>query len=77
MLDLARGCGDVAICIERLAVGDDLIDGIVIERKTYSDFATSLVDARCPHRPIVLLEGPAPAQVGLTQFPQRLRCRCP
>ena len=74
LLDLARGCGDFAICMERLAVGDYLIDdGIVIERKTYSDCATSLVDgrlfpqaaalARCPHRPIVLLEGPAPAQM--------------
>jgi DNA excision repair protein ERCC-4 len=74
LLDLARGCGDFDICLERLAVGDYLIDGgIVIERKTYADFATSLVDgrlfpqaaalARSPHRPIVLLEGPTPAQM--------------
>jgi ERCC4-type nuclease len=74
LLDLARGCGDFEICMERLAVGDYLIDdGIVIERKTYSDFATSLVDgrlfpqaaalARSPHRPIVLLEGPTSAQM--------------
>ena len=74
LLDLARRCGDFEICMEGLAVGDYLIDdGIVIERKTYSDFATSLVDgrlfpqaaalARSPHRPIVLLEGPTPAQM--------------
>jgi ERCC4-type nuclease len=74
LLDLARRCGDFEICMERLAVGDYLIDdGIVIERKTYADFATSLVDgrlfpqaaalARSPHRPIVLLEGPTPAQM--------------
>lgn len=74
LLDLARGCGDFEICMERLAVGDYLIDGgIVIERKTYADFATSLIDgrlfpqaaalARSPHRPIVLLEGPTPAQI--------------
>ena len=31
LLDLARGCGDFEICMERLAVGDYLIDdGIVI-----------------------------------------------
>jgi DNA excision repair protein ERCC-4 len=74
LLDLARGCGDFDIRMERLAIGDYLIDGsIVIERKTYADFATSLVDgrlfpqaaalARSPHRPIVLLEGPTPAQM--------------
>lgn len=74
LLDLARGCGDFEICMERLAVGDYLIDGgIVIERKTYADFATSLADgrlfpqaaalARSPYRPIVLLEGPTPAQM--------------
>jgi ERCC4-type nuclease len=51
LLDLARGCGDFEICMERLAVGDYLIgDGIVIERKTYSDFATSLVDDSFPKR---------------------------
>jgi DNA excision repair protein ERCC-4 len=74
LLDLARGCGDFDIRMERLAIGDYLIDGgIVLERKTYADFATSLVDgrlfpqaaalARSPHRPIVLLEGPTPAQM--------------
>ena len=60
--------------MERLPVGDYLIEGgILIERKTHSDFATSLVDGRLfpqaaalvrsPHRPIVLLEGPVPAQM--------------
>jgi DNA excision repair protein ERCC-4 len=74
LLDLARGCGDFDIRMERLAIGDYLIDGgIVIERKTYADFATSLLDgrlfpqaaalARSPHRPIILLEGPTPAQM--------------
>ncbi len=74
LLDLARECGDFDVQIERLAVGDYLLDGgIVVERKTYADFASSLADgrlfpqaaalARSPHRPIVLLEGPTPAQM--------------
>jgi ERCC4-type nuclease len=74
LLGLARGCGDFDIRMERLAVGDYHIeDGIIVERKTYADFATSLADgrlfpqaaalARSPHRPIVLLEGPMPAQM--------------
>lgn len=47
--------------------------GIVIEGKTHADFATSLADgrlfpqaaalARSPHRPIVPLERPTPAQM--------------
>jgi DNA excision repair protein ERCC-4 len=47
--------------------------GIVIERKTYADFAMSLTDgrlfpqaaalARSPHRPVVLLEGPKPPKM--------------
>src|SRR5437868_3611154 len=42
LLDLARGCGDFDIRMERLTVGDYVIDGsIVIERKTHADFATS------------------------------------
>ena len=60
--------------MKRLAVGDYSIDGgVVIERKTYADFALSLADgrlfrqaavlARCPHRPIVLLEGPRPSRM--------------
>ena len=74
LLDLARGCREFDIRMERLAVGDYIIDGgLVIERKTYADFATSIVDgrlfpqaaalARSPHRPILLLEGPTPAQM--------------
>jgi Fanconi anemia group M protein len=57
-----------------LAVGDYFIDGrVIVERKTYVDFATSLVDgrlfpqaaalARSPHRPVVLLEGPKPLRM--------------
>jgi len=57
----------------RLDVGDYYIDGgIVIERKTYADFAMSLTEGRLfpqaaalvrsPHRPVVLLDGPKPAK---------------
>lgn len=71
LLDLARACGDFDVRMERLAVGDyDIDGGVVVERKTYADFATSLADgrlfpqaaalARSPHRPLVLLEGPKP-----------------
>lgn len=74
LVDLAKACGDFEIRMERLTVGDYEIDsGIVIERKTYADFAISLVDgrlfpqaaalARCRHRPVVLLEGPKPSQM--------------
>jgi DNA excision repair protein ERCC-4 len=74
LLDLARTCGDFAIRMERLTVGDYEIDsGVVVERKTYADFATSLADgrlfpqaaalARSPHRPIVLIEGPKPSEM--------------
>jgi DNA excision repair protein ERCC-4 len=74
LLDLARACGDFDIQMERLAVGDyDVDGGVVIERKTYADFATSLADgrlfpqaaalARSPQRPLILLEGPKPAQM--------------
>jgi ERCC4-type nuclease len=74
LLNLARQCGDFDIHLEHLAVGDYCIDGgVIVERKTYSDFATSLVDgrlfpqaaalARHPHRPIILLEGPKPLQM--------------
>ena len=60
--------------MEHLTVGDYCLDhGIVVERKTHADFAVSLVDgrlftqaaklARCPHRPIVLIEGPRPARM--------------
>jgi DNA excision repair protein ERCC-4 len=74
LLDLARQSGGFDICLEQLAVGDYLIDGgVIVERKTYADFATSLVDgrlfpqaaalARSPHRPVILLEGPKPLQM--------------
>jgi ERCC4-type nuclease len=60
--------------MEHLTVGDyDIAGGITVERKTYADFATSLVDgrlftqaailARCPHRPVILLEGPRPSRM--------------
>ena len=72
--DLARQCREFDVRMERLAVGDYVIDdGITIERKTYADFATSLVDgrlfpqaaalARSSHRPVVLLEGPKPPKM--------------
>jgi Fanconi anemia group M protein len=74
LVDLARNCGDFDVQLERLAIGDYFIDrGVVVERKTYADFATSLVDgrlfpqaaalARSPHRPVVLLEGPKPSRM--------------
>jgi ERCC4-type nuclease len=74
LLELARNCGDFDIQLERLAVGDYVVDrGVVVERKTYADFATSLADgrlfpqaaalARSPHRPVVLLEGPKPSRM--------------
>jgi DNA excision repair protein ERCC-4 len=69
LLDLVRKSAHFEVHLERLAVGDYVIDGgVIVERKTYADFATSLVDgrlfpqaaalARSPHRPVVLLEGP-------------------
>jgi Fanconi anemia group M protein len=74
LLDLARACVDFDVQLERLTVGDYSIDDrVVVERKTYADFATSLVDgrlfpqaaalARCPHRPVILLEGPTPPRL--------------
>jgi DNA excision repair protein ERCC-4 len=74
LVDLARACGDFDVRMDRLDVGDYCVDGsVVIERKTYVDFAMSLADgrlfpqaaalARSPHRPIVLLEGPKPAKM--------------
>lgn len=74
LLDLARGSGCFDVRVERLAIGDYFIEGgVVVERKTYADFATSLVDgrlftqaavlARSPHRPVILLEGPKPPQM--------------
>jgi DNA excision repair protein ERCC-4 len=74
LVDLARKCGDFDVRMDRLEVGDYCVDGgVVIERKTYVDFAMSLADgrlfpqaaalARSPHRPIVLLEGPKPPKM--------------
>ena len=74
LLDLVRTCIDFDVRMDRLDIGDYCIDGrVVIERKTYADFAMSLADgrlfpqaaalARCPHRPVVLLEGPKPAKM--------------
>jgi ERCC4-type nuclease len=74
LVELARQCDDFTVHIAHLAVRDYWIDrGIVVERKSYADFALSLADgrlfpqaaklARCPHRPVVLLEGPRPLQM--------------
>ncbi len=74
VLDLARECDDFDVQMVRLPIGDYLIEsGVVVERKTYGDFARSLVDgrlfpqaaalARSPHRPVVLLEGPKPTRM--------------
>jgi DNA excision repair protein ERCC-4 len=74
LLDLAQASGDFDVRLERLAVGDYFLGaGVLVERKTYADFATSLVDgrlfpqaaalARSPHRPMILLEGPKPSRM--------------
>lgn len=74
VLDLARACDDFDVHMVHLPIGDYFIDsGVVVERKTYADFATSLIDgrlfpqaaalARSPHRPVVLLEGPKPVRM--------------
>jgi len=74
LVGLVSQCPDFDVRMERLTVGDYCIDrGIVVERKTYADFAVSLVDgrlfpqaaklARCPHRPVILLEGPRPRRM--------------
>jgi len=74
LLDLARKCVDFDVRMDHLDVGDYWIDGgVIIERKTYTDFAVSLTDgrlfpqaaalARSPHRPVVLLEGPKPSKM--------------
>jgi ERCC4-type nuclease len=74
LFDLARKCDDFNVQMMHLAVGDYVIDGVVVvERKTYADFATSLADgrlfpqaaalARSPLRPVILLEGPKPPRM--------------
>jgi DNA excision repair protein ERCC-4 len=74
VLRLARECEDFDVQMVHLPIGDYFIDsGVVVERKTYADFAISLVDGRLfpqaaalaqsPHRPVVLLEGPKPLRM--------------
>lgn len=74
LIDLARQCDDFDVIMEHLTVGDYCLDrGIVVERKTYADFAVSIADgrlfrqaaklARCPRRPVILLEGPRPPRM--------------
>ena len=74
LVRLASKCDDFDVRMERLTVGDYCLDrGIVVERKTCADFAVSLADgrlfpqaaklARCPHRPVILLEGPRPPRM--------------
>jgi ERCC4-type nuclease len=74
LVALVRGSGEFDVHVERLPAGDYLVEEtVLVERKTYADFAVSLVDgrlflqaaafARGPHRPILLLEGPRAAQM--------------
>jgi ERCC4-type nuclease len=74
LVELASRSDDFAVRIEHLAVGDYWIDrSVVVERKSYADFALSLADGRlfpqaaklaqCPHRSVVLLEGPRPLRM--------------
>jgi hypothetical protein len=74
VLRLARECEEFDVQVVHLPIGDYFIDsGVVVERKTYADFAISLVDGRLfsqaaalaqsPHRPVVLLEGPKPLRM--------------
>jgi Fanconi anemia group M protein len=71
LLDLVQQSETFDVQMVRLDVGDYLIDGgVLVERKTYADFAVSLTDgrlfpqaarlARSPHRPVVLIEGSTP-----------------
>jgi hypothetical protein len=74
LLALARRCDAFDVRVERLVVGDYFIgDAILVERKTYEDFAVSIADGRLfpqaaalaqsPHRPVILLEGPRPERM--------------
>lgn len=74
LLDLVRRCGEFDVQVEHLRVGDYFIgDAILVERKSYADFAVSIADgrlfpqaaalARSPHRPVILLEGPRPERM--------------
>jgi DNA excision repair protein ERCC-4 len=68
LLDLARQSDVFDVEMTRLEAGDYLVEGgVLVERKTYADFAASVADgrlfpqavrlARSPHRPVVLVEG--------------------
>jgi len=74
LLVLLRQCAEFDVRMEHLTVGDyDIDGGVTVERKTYADFATSLIDgrlftqaailARWPRRPVILLEGPRPSRM--------------
>jgi ERCC4-type nuclease len=74
--DLLAAREDVELHIERLPVGDYLVDGaVVIERKSASDFAQSIVDGRLfaqasrltsgPRRPAIILMGTGREWAGL------------
>jgi ERCC4-type nuclease len=67
---------DVVVKIEHLSVGDYCVDGaVLIERKTASDFAQSLIDGRLfgqagrisssPLRPAYIIEGTSAEWAGL------------
>jgi Fanconi anemia group M protein len=68
LLDLARQSDVFDVEMTRLEAGDYLVEGaVLVERKTYADFAASVADgrlfpqavrlARSRHRPVVLVEG--------------------
>lgn len=74
LYELAQASDAFEVRVRRLPVGDYLIAGaVLVERKTHADFAASLLDgrlfpqaaalARNPHRPLILLEGPAPPRL--------------
>lgn len=73
LVDLLRRSEEFDVQMAHLEIGDYAIEeSVVIERKTHADFVTSLVDgrlfpqaaalSRSPHRPVLLLEGPAPSR---------------
>lgn len=74
LLDAVRRGGAFAVQMVRLTTGDYLIDEeVLVERKTFADFAASLADGRLfaqaarlahsAHRSILLIEDPTPAAV--------------
>jgi len=74
LLDAVRRSGSFDVRVVRLEVGDYLIDNeVLIERKSVSDFAASLVDGRLfpqvarlahsAYRALLLVEGPAPTSI--------------